>query len=147
MTCGKPIRIKESHIARGWGKYCSKPCQFVGQRKGKFLNCDNCGKTIYRTPSNYKKSKNNRFFCSRKCHCIWENKNVRHGENAPNWMAGQSVYRTLLKKSGIKEKCMRCGIEDSRVLCVHHKDRNRKNNNLNNLEWLCRNCHCIVHLK
>lgn len=29
--------------------------------------------------------------------------------------------------------------------CIHHKDRNRKNNNINNLELLCRKCHAIEH--
>lgn len=64
--------------------------------------------------------------------------------------------RTLHIKNGIKgyrqralkhygEKCNRCGIEDVRVLLVHHEDRNRENNELENFEILCRNCHALEH--
>lgn len=146
LVCGKTIWIKKSHAKRGWGKYCSKKCQAKTQIKGKWIECDYCGKRIYRTPRDFKKSKSKKFFCSRNCHCSWENENTRCGENAPNWVAGQSVYRQLLKRYGKTEKCCTCGITDKRVLVVHHRDANKKNNKIENLEWLCRNCHCIVHL-
>ena len=146
LICGKTIWIKKSHEKRGWGKYCSKQCQAKTQIKGRWLECDYCGKRIWRTPRDFRKSSSKKFFCCVACHCSWENKNKRCGENAPNWVAGHSVYRQLLKRHGKPEKCRICGITDSRVLCVHHRDSNRKNNKPDNLEWLCRNCHCIVHL-
>jgi hypothetical protein len=42
-----------------------------------------------------------------------------------------------------KDYCESCGFiaEDSCQLDVHHKDGNRKNNNSDNLETLCANCH------
>ena len=146
LVCGKEIWIKKSHIKRGWGKYCSKKCQAKTQFKGKWVKCDYCGKEIYRTPKDFRRSKSKKFFCSVNCHCSWENENRRCGENAPNWVAGQSVYRRLLKKYGKPEKCSRCGYRDKRALVVHYLDSNRKNNKAENLEWLCRNCHYIVHL-
>ena len=145
-VCGKNIQVKKSHAKRGWGKYCSKKCQTKAQFNGKWLHCDYCGKEIYRTPRDFKKSKSKKFFCSRNCHCSWENENIRCGENAPNWITGYNVYRRLLKKYVKSEKCSICGINDKRVLVVHHRDSNRKNNKIENLEWLCRNCHSIVHL-
>jgi len=144
--CGKDFLVKESHLIKGWGKYCSITCRTKSQFNGKWVECANCGKRIYRTPRDYKKSKDNRFFCSVSCHCSWENKNVRCGVHAPNWVVGEHAYRALLKRIGIKEICRRCGIADKRVLTVHHKDGNKKNNSSENLEWLCRNCHCIIHL-
>jgi len=42
-------------------------------------------------------------------------------------------------------RCNKCGIIDKRVLLVHHKDKNRYNNNIENLEVLCWNCHIIKH--
>ena len=144
--CGKDILVKESNARRGWGKYCSKQCQFKGQIRGEWVKCDYCGKKIWRTPKDFKRSKSGKFFCSVGCHCAWENENSRSGENAPNWIAGQTVSRRLLKRCGKPEKCARCGNKDTRVLAVHHRDGNRRNNCVENLQWLCRNCHCIVHL-
>jgi hypothetical protein len=38
-----------------------------------------------------------------------------------------------------------CSTKDERVLAVHHIDHNRLNNKLDNLAWLCHNCHHLVH--
>lgn len=54
---------------------------------------------------------------------------------------------TRLAFTKFKKQCNRCKIKDLRVLIVHHKDRNRNNNKLTNLEILCCNCHQIEHLK
>lgn len=143
--CGKEFYAKPFHTNKGWGKYCSIQCRSKSQFNGKWVECVNCGKKIYRTPRDYRKSRSKRFFCSVSCHCSWENKNVRCGANAPNWIAGENAYRDIMRRAGIAKKCNRCGIEDKRVLAVHHKDGNRKNNTIENLEWLCRNCHFIAH--
>jgi 5-methylcytosine-specific restriction endonuclease McrA len=53
----------------------------------------------------------------------------------------------VLKRDGYK--CVRCGSNE--MLVVHHKDRsgrgskNRSNNDLRNLETLCRGCHINEH--
>jgi hypothetical protein len=144
--CGNIIWLKRCHAKRGWGKYCSKKCQGKAQVKGRWIDCDHCGERIWRQPKDIKRSKSKKFFCSVSCHCAWENKNRRCGENAPNWITGKTAYRQLLKRCGRPEKCRMCGVEDKRVLVVHHMDSNRRNNKPENLEWLCRNCHCIIHL-
>jgi 5-methylcytosine-specific restriction endonuclease McrA len=43
--------------------------------------------------------------------------------------------------------CQKCGNTDLRVLLVHHIDKNRNNNNPENLQILCYNCHILVHRK
>lgn len=43
------------------------------------------------------------------------------------------------------KKCEKCGIKDKRVLITHHKNKNREDNRLENLQTLCRNCHAIEH--
>jgi len=48
-----------------------------------------------------------------------------------------------LKKLGFIDKCKKCG--KTKNLNIHHKDRNRKNNNINNLEVLCSMCHAHLH--
>lgn len=144
-VCGKTFFTKEFHAKKGWGKFCSIKCRTKGQIKGKWLKCDYCGKPVWRTPKDFKRSKRNRFFCSVGCHCSWENRNVRFGVNAPNWIAGEAAYRDLMRRLNVPYKCARCGISDKRVLIVHHKDENRRNNNGDNLERLCCNCHAILH--
>jgi 5-methylcytosine-specific restriction endonuclease McrA len=47
----------------------------------------------------------------------------------------------LAKQSG--SLCNRC--KSSNNLGVHHKDRNRSNNEISNLEVLCARCHRIEH--
>jgi transposase len=53
----------------------------------------------------------------------------------------------FLKDSNIKEECNKCGLIDWNnkplKLHIHHIDSNCKNNNLDNLEYLCPNCHNI----
>ena len=41
--------------------------------------------------------------------------------------------------------CNFCRVSDARILAVHHIDGNRENNKLENLAWLCHNCHYLVH--
>jgi len=143
--CGKDFFIKEAHAKKGWGKCCSIECRSKSQFNGEWVKCTNCGKKIYRTPRDFRKSNSKRFFCSVSCHCSWENKNVRCGVNAPNWIAGENAYRALMQRHKVPVKCSKCSISDPRVLVVHHKDSSRKNNKIENLEWLCCNCHAIMH--
>jgi hypothetical protein len=42
-------------------------------------------------------------------------------------------------------QCQRCG--STTKLNIHHKDKNRKNGDISNLELLCRSCHLKVHGK
>jgi hypothetical protein len=143
--CRRDFYAKPGHLNIGWGKYCSIKCRTKSQYIGKYLKCDYCGKDIYKSPSDLKKSSSRKFFCNRACHCAWENVNRRNLENAPNWNGGEAIYREIMEKRNKKKICANCRIKDSRLLVVHHKDKNRKNNKVENLEWLCRNCHYLEH--
>jgi hypothetical protein len=48
-------------------------------------------------------------------------------------------------RSGRPQVCERCGLTDERLLTVHHLDEDRTNNRLDNLSWLCPNCHYLIH--
>jgi hypothetical protein len=50
----------------------------------------------------------------------------------------------LLKERG--RKCELCKYNKYEILQVHHKDRNRNHNNLENLLLICPNCHYEEHL-
>jgi hypothetical protein len=61
------------------------------------------------------------------------------GENNNNWTGGIGTYRNK-KKARI---CERCG--SRKYMLIHHKDENRYNNDIENLEVLCKRCHQIEH--
>ncbi|MCL4417942.1 MAG: HNH endonuclease, partial [Actinobacteria bacterium] len=76
---------------------------------------------------------------------IWRNRILFSGENHSNWKYGKSVYRRILIDASQNKFCNLCRILDMRILVVHHKDHNRENNKVDNLMWLCLNCHFLVH--
>lgn len=56
--------------------------------------------------------------------------------------------RKAMDRRGMIVACERCGFDANPVILgVHHKDRNRKNNEASNLEVLCPNCHSLEHAK
>jgi hypothetical protein len=142
--CGKPFYVKPYFLKKGHGKYCSRECQFKGQLKGKFVECDECGKTVWKMPHDIRHSVSQKFFCSKSCQTVWRNK-LFSGPNHPFWTGGLDKYRIVLIENNIPMICKECGLDDKRVLVAHHKDGNRKNKDVNNLEWLCRNCHYLAH--
>lgn len=146
QICSKSFYAKPRHLKVGWGKFCSQKCQFQNQRNGTNVECAACGKTVYRTPRHFKHSKSKLFFCDKSCLAVWKNKNLIVGEDHPNWKNGENAYREIMIRSGIPAVCRYCGIKDFRVLLVHHIDENRKNNRIENLMWLCHNCHFLKHV-
>ena len=143
--CNSSFYAKPSHIKVGWGKYCSKGCHYTDAIKRDKMKCFTCGEEIYKTKSQVKKSRSGKLFCSKSCQTKWRN-TVFVGKKHNNWKSGRRVnYRKILSTSGVLEACRICNLKDKRVLAVHHTDENRLNNNLNNLAWLCHNCHRLVH--
>jgi len=84
------------------------------------------------------------FFCGKSCQTKWRNSEFIQEKHA-NWKTGRNAYRSVMRRSGIKKICLLCKTDDIRVLAVHHVDKDRKNNNIENLVWLCHNCHHLVH--
>ena len=62
-----------------------------------------------------------------------------------------TVYRSYLVREKVRRlgyliKCECCGWDKYiGALHVHHLDRNRKNNDLENISILCPNCHWLIH--
>ena len=145
MTCKSSFYVKPNHQKKGWGKYCSILCRAKAQVKGKIILCAICNKQVYRSPKEIRSSESGKFFCSKSCQTIWRNTILYSGENHFNWKYGESAYRRILRAAGYKEICKLCNTDDKRILIVHHRDKNRKNNKVSNLIWLCHNCHYLVH--
>ena len=142
--CSKEFYGKPYFLKNGWAKYCSSSCQYEARRNGKILPCEICGKRTYKQLRKLKKSKSGKFFCSKSCQTIWRNQEFI-GVKHHNWKTGVASYRTVLSRYKIPKFCNLCKTKDERVLATHHIDRNRENNHVSNLAWLCNNCHFLVH--
>jgi hypothetical protein len=142
--CSTDFYAKPNHIKKGWGKYCSPACQHIGRKNGKHVMCFICKKEVYRKLQALKRSKSQKYFCSKSCQTIWRNQEFVGSKHA-NWKHGKASYKSVLSRHHIPQKCVLCKTVDSRVLAVHHIDENHYNNNLSNLSWLCHNCHHLVH--
>ena len=130
IKCGIEFEHKKGQVA----KYCTRGCYLSTFPNSKFntsrKSCPICGKILNRQ---------NGRVCSSSCDTIyrWIDKYVRKElkiESSRNFYIYLFGY-----------KCERCGLSDWKnkpiTLQLHHIDGDRKNNDLNNLEILCPNCH------
>lgn len=145
VVCAQGFYIKPNRLLKGWGKYCSRQCNYKGQRTGTVFKCHICGKETYRNTAAQSRSKSQKYFCSKSCQTVWRNSEIFTRDNHANWKGGESSYREFMRRTSADKLCAKCKTNDFRVLAVHHKDRNRQNNNPSNLIWLCHNCHHLVH--
>ena len=133
--CAKAIYKRPRQIQLNKGKvYCGQTCYGISCRKE--TPCVVCGKLIL--SGLHKKT------CSRSCSNT-QRAGIHYKVNSPrdNFKSTQAIKTSLLTLRGAK--CERCGYEKFKILHVHHKDRNRNNNALKNLELICPNCHCEEH--
>ncbi len=143
-VCSVTFHSKPSHVKMGWGRFCSNNCHYLSMRNGKMVSCDECGSKTYKNITKLTHSKSGKFFCTKSCQTKWRNK-FFSGNKHSNWIEGRSTYRKVLSDSGAEKICNRCTIHDHRVMVAHHIDHNRKNYDVKNLMWLCRNCHFLIH--
>jgi len=136
LVCNKPIYKRPSQIVLNHGRvFCSSNCYGFSCRQER--PCPICGKPIL---AGLKKKT-----CSRTC----ANKNrvgVKYNlfRKKDKVKSYKSLKLRLLFKRG--NVCERCGYNRYEILQVHHKDRDRTHNDLDNLELICPNCHYEEHL-
>ena len=74
--------------------------------------------------------------------------NQEKGKNHHSYKTGIGLFRDLAKanKDPICERC-KIDLDYSKpfTYCVHHRDHDRTNNELENLEMLCKRCHQLEH--
>lgn len=135
IVCNKPVYKRPKEIQRNDGRvFCSMACYGISCRKEN--PCVVCGTLILASA--------NKKTCSRSC----ANKHrtgIQYKINRPKdkVKSQQSLKIRLLKVRG--NNCERCAYGKYEILEVHHKDRNRNNNDVNNLELICPNCHAEEH--
>lgn len=104
--------------------------------------CEQCGKKLERKrlPNGdleYLIHFNRRKFCDLKCMATAFD--ARPVKNDPGWATAHHHARKLVPVGA----CEKCGSPDARD--VHHRDGNYQNNDLSNLQRLCRSCHSKEH--
>lgn len=142
--CAKEFYAKPFWIKRGYGKYCSPACQYQGRRAGADKPCHICGTVTYKKKRQLEESESGLFFCGKSCQAKWRNQ-VFVGDKHANWIEGRYSYRSVLTRNKIPQLCTLCETTDTRILAVYHRDRDHQNNDLENLAWLCHNCHFMIH--
>lgn len=152
--------------------YCSRKCLGFGSRTQITSDCSVCNTKFTHLASRANKAK----YCSTKCynksqinkglttyecqHCHIKfqdskstkrkycSKQCTNKASKETFIAKFSTVRKMMLARGMINQCARCSFNKyPLILGVHHKDRNRKNNDLSNLEVLCPNCHSIEHMK
>lgn len=124
-------------------KFCSNKCRiYFNNRhiKGRTNYCLDCGSIINLRAKYCKK-------------CSYKYRDFNREKN-PRWNGGTSesyqikIYTSILKAAGLDLNiCQSCSVkrENTKRMCVHHKDGNHRNNILSNLMVLCSDCHMKLH--
>lgn len=63
------------------GQFCSRQCRNKSFFSSIKLNCSNCNKEIKKRPSEIKRRKSNRSFCSQSCAGVYNQTHKKHGTN------------------------------------------------------------------
>lgn len=145
--CSKKFVPTQNSRAR----FCSRTCSGKASRgvprtiKTPNCTCFHCGIAFYRCKSK-QVSKSGLLFCGRKCKEQTQ-LDPAHGISPPHYGNGNGEHsyrqRALRLYAPI---CVVCGYEKhSSVLEVHHRDKNRSNNDLSNLAVVCPTCHTEIH--
>lgn len=156
QTCKENFEAQLREVNRGNGKYCSKKCAIEGvknkllERNAKInipnTECSYCKKVFYKNNSQKQNSKKNLHFCCREHKDLAQRIEFGLKKLQPlHYGSGDSYYREMAFRSK-EHECERCKYnKHPEILEVHHIDRNRENNKIENLEVLCPRCHCEEH--
>jgi hypothetical protein len=108
------------------------------------VKCEYCSKEFQKAKSALKNSRSGLYFYCRKHKDLGQR--LLSGIDAihpPHYNTGKYGYRN---KVSYEQGCIDCGEKRKYMLVVHHIDGNRDNNNFDNLEVVCQNCHCKRHI-
>lgn len=143
--CGVKYKKQSRQASKSkYEHYCSIGCGNNHNINTNIVECicSHCGILFSRKKSRLKNSKHSVYFCSRECKDFGQSyiKQIQ----PPHYNTGESNYRSKAL-AAFANKCSICSYADVNALEVHHIDKDRTNNSLNNLIILCANCHTLVH--
>lgn len=129
LSFGKP--------APGCRKYADRRDHIVVRKNNK--ECRGCRKIYHNGNQN---------FCSKECRADYYEKVYAARALTPRKeMLLSGVARRIANQSLFPKECSIVGCFEKLALHAHHKDKDKTNNLLENLVWLCPTCHWYVHSK
>lgn len=140
-TCDRAYSIIPSRVGRT--RYCTRICK---EKAGRIdLTCSTCGGIFVRKKTlTRKRSKSGHVFCSTPCRAKAQRIGGLSGVVPAHYGTTERRYRMMaLRVHG--SACSSCQYDNEvKMLDVHHKDGDRANNTIGNLEILCVWCHAML---
>lgn len=142
-----------SEVKRGNSKYCSRKCSSIAvtrKQKERYeqintpnVECAYCHIMFYKNETKKKASLSGLYFCCREHKDLAQRIGSGIDQIKPShYNKSPTKYREFYSRNADILICARCGYDKcSGILQIHHIDRNRKNNTMENLIVLCPNCH------
>ncbi len=151
IYCTKDFLVRKQVDKRGQGKFCSLSCStfYHSEQRGYALytkvECAYCKAKFDKLTSNLSGSKSGLYFCNKDHKRLAQRVGGIKEIQPSHYGTGASEYRKIAFDN-YPARCNRCPYDKYKeVLQVHHKDKNRKNNSISNLEVLCPTCHAEEH--
>lgn len=141
LVCGKKF-FKNGRDSKSWStaKYCCRRCMGLGMRKRVKYNCDYCGKEYEVEPCKLNRKYKN--YCSNECKFKAHQKGYGLTTDGYVWIYIGNNKEIKLHRYLMEIKLGR-KLKSSEI--VHHKDFNKLNNNIDNLEIVNRTKHNKIH--
>lgn len=153
LYCNKEFDASLREHKRGNAKYCCKEHSQLA-RKGTIrvkpnVTCSYCGKEFHKSKFKQKLSRSGLYFCCREhkdlAQCLDFGLTIIQPPHFGTGKPENIDYRKIAFKNYPNE-CSICGYHRlTECLVVHHKDRNRNNCEIENLQILCPTCHTEIH--
>jgi len=131
LYCGKEFYACMSRIKRGGGKYCS-------------ISCSTTHRNLTNNPSHRPEVRAKISINHADVKGVKNPMYGRIGKNAPSYIDGRKKLGGGYRGKALANNCCicsLCGETNIKKLDIHHKDKNRKNNKLSNLQIVCSRCH------
>ena len=147
LTCNKEFYTKPSDI--GKVKFCCRKCRTNYRSPDTWtkVTCAKCNKEFLKE-NNRLTSKTGLYFCTRECKDL-----AQRYSSIPEMYKHYGEKRTglgireVIDRFGFKQECVGCQENRLYLLCIHHIDSDRTNNEISNFEIVCYNCHALRHME